>query len=513
MKSITVSKTVSIVACSLGLVLGACKPQPAAQPPPKPVEPAQPSLAPALRMPSTAEVPAAPARPEAPLVGMADPFKLMNTAGAKTLDLAWKALKKKDYFSARDAFHEVVAAYPDKPAARFQELRSAALAGDFAAVPALWRQLLARDFVASSQRLGGGPSAGPYAGKELAPLRKSPQWQQIQAITTEMKAAYRAGLDEGVFFVARIHPRTGTGYEDDGEPVKLNLDQEVYHLDGKTQRIRRLSDTGGRVLAIHHDGEHRQVMMLLAGAFKKSGGLPAFSQPEAVVLSLDTLEKLGPLPIAGDPATVELCFASTGEPVWATTAVGADAQAFTLDATGSSLVASDEACGRKVATTSVSPTGVQHTRPDPEGVTLSDDGLQLVGVDEDLPVRAASAIRPGSFAWSPGKKRFVYTGAVDRCALAGQLAVAATPAPNGLFVWDAERKRSTRVASAVSSYEAQWIDDDHLAYETGVDHATKLVIHDFSPGGVPVTVKIPAGAGLFGIPALDCDAELHALAQ
>jgi hypothetical protein len=135
-------------------------------------------------------------------------------------------------------------------------------------------------------------------------------------------------------------------------------------------------------------------------------------------------------------------------------------------------------------------------------VALSEDGLQLSGVDGLRPLRAREVIRPGSFSWSPGRTRFVYTGSIDPCA----------PSPNSLFVWDAGRKKASRVTAAVGSYETQWLDDDCLAYESGADRAPRLTIHHF--GGVErITLETPAGAGLFGMTTLPCAGkEIHALA-
>jgi hypothetical protein len=450
-----------------------------------------------------AEVVAPPALPPppqpAPLqAGMVEPFKLMNSSSMRTLDDGWKAMRRKEYSEARAAFHDVVLAYPDKPATRFAELRAAVLSGDLPAVPALWRELLARDYVGYARRLD--------SGKEMAVLRKSPQWPKVQAITAEMKAKHLAALEHGFFFVGRLRPSAPvlSGDEVDGESVKLALEQEVYHFDPGTGLIQRISDSGGKVLALHHDGQRGSLMVLTGGALKKTGGTLAFANPEASVISLQTLERTGPLGLDADASAVDLCFSGKGEAVWSPVFAGLrEAKAFTLDATGTSLVASEETCGGGVATTSVKPAGVVHRKPTPEGVALSEDGLRILGVDEDVPVRATSAIRPESLGWSPGKKRFVYTGNVAQCGPA-KLDLGAEPeAGNGLYVWDAERKRSTRVTSA-SAVEAAWMDDERLAYQTGSDKATKLTIHDFSPGGFSTTVKVPAGAGLFGIATVGC---------
>ena len=285
--------------------------------------------------------------------------------------------------------------------------------------------------------------------------------------------------------------------------VRLDLYQEVYHFDPDSQRIRRLSDLDGQVVAVHPDLDYRQLIVLSARTLRKVVGGAAFSKPEVTVISLDSLEPVGPLTIDADVVAMDMCFSDKGEPVWNVTAAGAgEARAFTLDATRTGLVPLEDGCTDTVATTTVDPMGVEHHRPDPDGVALSEDGLQLAGVDGERPVRALEAIRPGSFSWSPGRKRFVYTGSVDLC----------NPASNSLFVWDAGRKQSARVAAAVASYETQWLDDDRLAYESGQGRAPKVTIHALSGSTPPAVLKAPAGAGLFGLPTVGCEKEVHAFA-
>ena len=470
--------------------------------------------------PPVLPAPKPPATP--PAVGMVDPFKLMNTAGARSLDLAWKAARKRRYTEARAGFAGVVAAYPDKTATRFAELRMAALEGDFPSVPELWKQLLARDYLGYARRLD--------SDKEMAPLRRSPEWATIQAITAEAKLAHARGLSEGVFFVARVRgagrPQFGPDLGDGvGALAKLDLDQEAYHFDGTTGRFRRLSDSGGKVVAIHHDSDKRQLMLLTAEGLKKQDKQLGFHQPAVTVLSLDTLEKLGPLPIksgkqvsADSAAEVKLCFSDKGEPLWLTSSLTdpTGARAYTFDATGTGLVATDEGCGEGAAVTSARPAGVKHQRPSPEGVALSDDGLSLDGVDEELPVRATSAIQPGTFGWSPGKKRFAYMDmdGVESDSCQDNLGLETSPPASALYVWDATRKRARRISKASSSFTAQWLDDDRLAYEVGKGAVKKLgiAIHDLAAGGTTITLATPAGAGLFGLPSLDCaQGDHHAL--
>jgi hypothetical protein len=493
------------------LASAACQAPPIADPTVTP-EPARSSSAPrvseATAEPRPAPVPAP--RPIAPVplvVGMLEPFGRINSTALARLDEGGKALRKKQYPEARAAFHDVVAAYPDKPGARYQELRATALAGDFAAVPALWRELLARDFPGYANRLD--------QGKEMAPLRRSQAWAEMVAVRDEVRRAYTSGLERGFLFVARTRSYAAPSFEDDSATAKVELDQEAYHFDPASQRIRRLSETGGQVAAIHRDDRHGPLMLLMARTLEKVAEGTAFKRPEAALLSLETLERVGPITIDASAVSLDLCFSRKGEPVWTVNTAGAaEGRALTLDTTGSALVPLEETCGPSVATTLVMPTGVEHERPDPEGVALSDDGLQLTGVDADKPVRSSQVIRAGSFSWSPGKKRFAYTGDVGRCDLVAQLDQKQKPTANAVVVWDAQRRTAARVTSAVTLYETAWIDDDHMVYESGLDRGAKLTIHDFSPGGTALVVKAPAGAALFGLSALPCPrSETQALAR
>jgi hypothetical protein len=436
-------------------------------------------------------------------LGMEEPFFNLGRTGWKTLKAGWRAMGKKQYKEARESFAAVVSAYPDHTEVRFQELRAAVLDGDLPAVPGLWRSLLARDFVGFSGRLD--------RSKEMAPLRASPVWSELQVIRSQAAKQHATGLDKGMLFVAR-----GSGLEpeliDSGGEVKLQLGQEAFHFDPATKRMRRLTDTGGQVLAIQRDADSKRLMLVTAGAMKKQDGQVVFTQVKANLLSLETGERTGSFAIAGEPSAVEICFSDTNEPVWGVFGKGPEGQALTVESTGTTLVAYEQGCGPGVPVTRVSPTGIEHRRPAPEGIALSGDGLQLTGVDEDRPVRASQAIRPGSLGWSPGKKRFVYTGQLDRCQAHQQTVSGAKPAPNGVYVWDSGEKKAERVKAAVAGVETQWLDDDRLAYEVQKGGAPQLVIHDFRAEGASLTLDVPAGAALHGIPALPCpDGEAHAL--
>src|SRR5262245_13590174 len=155
----------------------ACEDLPTPRPP---VPPAPPAAATAAQPPpptrtAMATVPTGPAQPAiTPLpkstrtLGMEEPFATITRDTYRTLKVGWRALGKKQYAEARASFHGVVLAYPDHTEARWLELRATALGGDLAAVPGLWRELLARDYVGYARRLD--------RSDELAALRASEHW-------------------------------------------------------------------------------------------------------------------------------------------------------------------------------------------------------------------------------------------------------------------------------------------------------------------------------------------------
>lgn len=473
----------------------------------KPATPSQPDKTAVAPTPPAVEPPAAPTKQPPPVVepvGMEEPFFTLGPTGWRTLKSGWRSLAKRDYPAAREAFAAVVSAYPDHTEIRFQEVRAALLAGDLAAVPHLWRALLTRDYVGFAGRLD--------RSKEMAPLRASPAWAELQAVRAEAAKRHGSGLGKGMLFVARAHNDMVPVLEEGGQ-VKLQLGQEAFHFDPATKRMRKLTDSGGQILAIHRDVEGKRLMLLSGGNLKKQLGKLTFAQMRGSLLSLETGERLGSFVIDGEPESVELCWSDKDEPIWSVRTAETGGRSLTVEATGTTLVTHDQGCGAAVAITKVSPTVVGHHRPLPEEVGLGGDGMQLTGVDGERPLRAAQIIRAGSLGWSPGKKRFVYTGQMDRCQ-AHQLVVAGgKPTPNAVYVWDTTEKKAERVKAAVAGVETRWLDDDHLVVEVQKGGAVpQITIHDLGGEGGALTLDAPSGAGLHGIPAMPCpDPDTQAL--
>jgi hypothetical protein len=424
-------------------------------------------------------------------VGMDDPFARMTGDQAKALNAGYKALKAKKYDDARDAFTQVSQGLPDYTAARFQQVRAAALGGHFDDVPALWADLVARDFVAYAGRL--------EKPKDMAPLRASPAWAQVQAAEAAVKAAYAMGLDKGFFFIGRTRDAGAPKFGSDGS-AKLDLKQEVYHYDPSTQRYRRLTDAGGDVFAINVSADHKALVFLVTPKLQdKGGGASVFAGPQGGTVELASLATTGPFPLGVDGGKVDLWFSSAGEPVWS-----ADNVAYTFDTAKTAMVSlpggKDDG---KSGITHASPQSVVHEDPQAGGAKLAADGMS-VEIEGGKPLRSARALDANSLGWSPGKKRLVYAGKLDACKLIKE-GKAGKGDKNELYLWDTEKKTATRIgAPAVSSFDTLWLDDDHLVYEGGVGKDGKLHVYDVGSRADTV-LKAHYGAGLFGFPSLACE--------
>jgi hypothetical protein len=74
---------------------------------------------------------------------------------------------------------------------------------------------------------------------------------------------------------------------------------------------------------------------------------------------------------------------------------------------------------------------------------------------------------------------------------------------NTLNVWDAAAGKTSRLATAFSFFEYEWLDDDHLVYEGSTPKGGKIVVHDFRTQ-TDTALDVPAGAGLSAVPSYEC---------
>jgi hypothetical protein len=451
------------------------------------------SNAPAPAAPADARVSAAGPTPPPISVGvtMKAAFAPLDARAAKTLAAGHAAYRAKKYREARVLFQQVVAAHPDHTAARFQELRAAVRAGDTSEVANLWRELLVRDCVAHATKLD--------AGAEFASLRASALWPDLVRVRSEVKTAYAQGLGRGLFFVARSRPAKPQLWDEKARPV-LELFQEAYHFDPASGRVRRLTDSGGQVFGILADRARKQLVLLLVQGLAQNDEDSGWSFLlfKASVLSLDTLDVVGPVevPNAGVPVPeVVMCVSPKGAPLWVAGA------SYAFDAAGKALAKVPETCAAGTGVRVTTRRG-ENRRSLPPGTSQADcKTLTITGSPE---IRRETCIRSESIGWSPGKTRLLFSGELDPCDLEMRYEKKwPRSAQNELLVWDVAAKRSSRVASAFSFFEWDWLDDDHLAYETGPQSNPRVAVHEFSTG-TDTIVETRAGAGLVAVPSLVC---------
>ena len=428
-----------------------------------------------------------------PIVGMEDPFVRLNGDAAESLKAGYKAMQAKKYDEARTAFAAVVTAAPDYAPARMQEVKAAVLAGHAADVPNLWKELLAREYVAYAGRLD--------KPKEFAPLRAGQEWDRIKAQEASVRTAYAADLGKGLLFVGRSRD---LGVSKAGEgTVKLALNQEVYQFDAETKRYRRLTETEGRVFAYSIAPERKAISFLVVtNVADATGPMPEFVDASVGSIDLATLETTGPLHL-GAPGTrassVVMGWTAQGDPVWTLRAGDAAETFYTLDATRTATVTVLASGAVPNNRTTVAPSFVSTASMPADQVTLADDRRSLQIVDEDRTLRATRELDPETVVWAPAGRRLAYAGAFDEC----KSPTGAKAAKNELYTWEHGKKTAARIAQAPSAFRLAWLDDDRLVYQAGAGKQAKIHVLEVASKKDAV-LKPRAGATLFGFGAVVC---------
>ena len=432
-----------------------------------------------------------------PVVGMDDPFARINGDAAKSLKAGYKAMQAKKYDEARAAFAAVVSAAPDYSPARMQEIKAATLGGHVTDVPALWKDLLARDFVAFAGRLD--------KPKELAPLRAGPEWARIKALEASIKPAYAADLGKGLFFIARGRDLVVKTAAD--RTAKLELNQELFQVDLGSKRYRRLSETEGRVFAYSVAPERKAISFLVVASFADPAGpAPQFFEPSVGAIDLATLETAGPVrlgPAGTRAAEVVMGWSGQGDPVWIVRGPGGgpagDETSYALDATRTAAVAVSVSGIIPTHRTTATPSWVMTSSLPAEQISLSEDRRSLQIADEDRTLRATRALDPATVRFAPAGRRLVYAGAFDEC---NPPTVRGKPDKNELYLWERGKKAAARVATAPSAFRLDWADDDRLVYQAGA--AKQSRIHVLEVATKTDTVLKPRAAALIGFDAVVC---------
>jgi hypothetical protein len=452
---------------------------------------------------------AAPAIP----VGMTDPLARLNSATAKSLQRGYKALNAKNWEECAAAFSEVTAALPDYLDARYYTARALLNQAKPAEARQQLEELLKRNYVAYAGRAA--------SSKDWLALRTSPEWEPYKQAEARIKSAYATGLAAGVTLVARTAAAKPVKYapvadaalaKEGLQEAKLELKQEVIHFDPMSGRYRPLTHSEGKVVAAQRSPDGKAVIFALAERVQHKAGKLWFVDPQVGFLDLGTLELVGPVPVPGGFSHLSLGFSKQGVPTWATTAAAGTAESqsgsYQIDTahTGAVKVAEDQ--GLYGERTEVWVDDLQHSErrlpadikpsADLQSFTVEDSGTEAGKV-----VTSAVKLAGDSFAWAPGHKLLLYAGAFDACAALDKRKEVQKD-KNGLFIYDLDKKSAQRIDAARTTYEAQWLSDDLLAYETGIDADSRVTIYNVK-SGEKTTLATRHGGGLYGISAHKCE--------
>ena len=74
-------------------------------------------------------------------------------------------------------------------------------------------------------------------------------------------------------------------------------------------------------------------------------------------------------------------------------------------------------------------------------------------------------------------------------------------------MWETATKKVTLLAEAFSYFDWEWLDDDHLAHETGSKTSPRVAVYEFS-SRKETTIETYAGAGLVSVPDFECPTPL-----
>ncbi len=476
-------------------------------------KPAAPTPAPVLVQVPVAPAPttppklsAAPSQPAAPAVavGMAHPFSKLSDQAGKPYNAGWAALKAKKYQDAAAAFTEVSTLLPDYLTARLQAARAELLAGNPAATRQQLEELLSRNFIAYAGRAENT--------KDFALFRTSPEWNAYEQAVPRLRSAYSAGLERGLYLVARSGEVVGPNFvpskNGDKSEAKLEPKQEVYHYDPDSSRYRPLTATDGHVVAALRSADGKSLAFLTAERVQKDDKKTWFVEPGFGFVSLSTLDIAGPIKLAGGHEELALSFAATGNPLLITSGAlpgseGLEAGTWEIDTAHTGLI-------KTPASAANAPKGervvvrfgrlLHSDRQIPADVTLAED-RHSVQLGTGGVITSGRTLAESSLSFSPGQRFFLYAGQFDACAAAKDEKSKA--AQNDLFIYEIEKKQASRIDSSASAFETVWLGDYLLAYESGIGAKATINLYDVATRK-KTALPLHYGAGFYGLPTQFC---------
>jgi hypothetical protein len=245
-----------------------------------------------------------PATPQ-PGAGTGDPFRPPDPR-ATALNAAGKTLYRQEKWEeARAQYRAAEVADASFLAPRLNVACSFVRQERFAEAAAEVGALLDRAYVPWAREV--------LEAADLGALQVQPEMTGIRKKMAAAAAAWGAGLDESLIFVARQRPPLRVPATGAGEFI-LNPHQEVYSFTPASGRFRQLTAEDGHVLAVARAPDRRRIVYVIGEKLVR-GGKPGDVALEGVALrelTLATMAAAPPIPIAGRVRRIELARAARG---------------------------------------------------------------------------------------------------------------------------------------------------------------------------------------------------------
>jgi hypothetical protein len=239
-----------------------------------------------------------PATP-APGPGVPDPFKAPAEAATKLNTDAKVLYRQEKWDEARLQYRAAEAADPDFLAPRLNVACSFVRQERFDEAVAEVKGLLERAFVPWSREV--------LEAADLGALKVQPQMAEVKRALAAGAAAWGAGLDESIIFVARLRAPLHIPPEGAGEFI-LNPHQEVFAFMPATGRFRQLTSEDGHVVAVALAPDRRRIVYVTAEKLVR-GARPDAMTLDGVALgelTLATMSAAPPARIAGGVRRIEI---------------------------------------------------------------------------------------------------------------------------------------------------------------------------------------------------------------
>jgi hypothetical protein len=239
-----------------------------------------------------------PAAPQ-PGPGVADPFSA-PAPQATELNAAAKVLYRQGKWEeARVQYRAAEAADPSFLAPRLNVACSFVRQERFDEAVAEVKGLIDRAFVPWSREV--------LEAADLGALKVQPQMAEVKRVLAAGAAAWGAGLDESLIFVARLRTPLHIPPDGAGEFI-LNPHQEVFAFIPATGRFRQLTAEDGHVVAVALAPDRRRIVYVTAEKLVR-GARPDAVTLDGVALSeltLATMSAAPPVRIAGGVRRIEI---------------------------------------------------------------------------------------------------------------------------------------------------------------------------------------------------------------